>query len=413
MQGNARLVAAAMLKKIAIDELVLGMHLHGFDSAWVDHPFWRSRFTLKDPADLAAIRASTVRECWIDVAKGLDVAPPAPGAGAPAEPAAPPPTAAPAPREASAFDDELRRASALCKRSREAVIQMFGEVRMGRALDTSACAELVEDVTASVFRNPGALISLARLKRADDYTYMHSVAVCALMVALGRTLGMDEARCREAGLAGLVHDMGKALMPPEVLNKPGKLSADEFEIIKSHPLRGHELLSGAHGVAEEALDVVLHHHERIDGRGYPHGLAGDAITQIARMGAVCDVYDAITSNRPYKAGWDPAESIAQMAGWQGHFDRTIFAAFVKTVGIHPTGSVVRLASGRLAVVVEQNTAAPTTPVVKVFHSTKANLRLPPERVDLSRSGDRIVGREPRATWPTGQLDGLWAGDLLG
>jgi len=407
-------MAAAMLKKIAVDELVLGMHLHGFDAAWVDHPFWRTKFTLKDPADLAAIRGSAVRECWIDVSKGIDVAATTTAAAAPAAVAAPPATApSPAPVEAASFDDELRRASALCKRSREAVMQMFGEARMGRALDTAACAELVDDVSSSVFRNPGALISLARLKTVDDYTYMHSVAVCALMIALGRTMGMDEAQCRQAGLAGLIHDMGKAVIPLEILNKPGKLTPEEFEIVKSHPARGHELLSEARGVAEEALDVVLHHHERIDGKGYPHGLAGDAITSIARMGAVCDVYDAVTSNRPYKAGWDPAEAIAQMASWQGHFDRTVFAAFVKTVGIHPTGSIVRLASGRLAVVVEQHATAPTTPVVKVFYSTKANLRLPPERVDLARSGDRIVGREPRGAWPAAQLDGLWAGDILG
>lgn len=401
-----------MLKKIAVGELALGMHLHGFEAAWIDHPFWRTRFTLKDPADLAAIRASAVRECWIDIAKGADVASVAARAPVAPVPVAPP-EAAPPQRESSSFDDELRRASALCQRSRAAVVQMFGEARMGRALDVAASAELVEDVTESVFRNPGALISLARLKTADDYTYMHSVAVCALMVALGRTLGMGEAQCRQAGLAGLIHDLGKAVMPPEVLNKPDKLTPEEFAVMRTHPQRGHDLLAEARGVAEEALDVVLHHHERVDGTGYPHGLAGDAIARITRMGAVCDVYDAITSNRPYKAGWDPAESIARMASWEGHFDRTVFAAFVKTVGIYPTGSIVRLASGRLAVVVEQHAAAVTTPVVKVFYSTKANLRLPPERLDLARSADRIVGREPRAGWSEAQLDGLWAGDVLG
>ncbi|HEU0306334.1 MAG TPA: DUF3391 domain-containing protein, partial [Lysobacter sp.] len=175
-----------MLKKIAIDQLRLGMHLHGFDAAWIDHPFWRSRFTLKEAADLAAIRASGVRECWIDTAKGLDL--PAPADGRVAPPPAPAPAVAPPARpETTSFDDELRHASALCRRSREAVLRMFGQARMGRALDAAACAELVDDVTASVFRNPGALVSLARLKSADDYTYMHSVAVCALMVALGRT----------------------------------------------------------------------------------------------------------------------------------------------------------------------------------------------------------------------------------
>lgn len=308
---------------------------------------------------------------------------------------------------------ELKEAAAICQRGRAAVTAMFNEARMGRTVDAEGCLPLVEEVSGSVLRNPGALVSLARLKTRDDYSYMHSVAVCALMVALGRQIGMDEEACREAGLAGLLHDIGKALMPLDVLNKPGKLTDAEFDIMRGHPVRGFEMLKDGHGATEAALDVVLHHHERMDGTGYPHKLPGDKISHLARMGAVCDVYDAVTSNRPYKAGWDPAEAIAQMASWQGHFDRTVFAAFVKTVGIHPTGSIVRLASGRLAVVVEQNAGAPTTPVVKVFYSTKANLRLPPERVDLGRSGDRIVGREPRGAWPAAQLDGLWAGDLLG
>src|SRR5439155_18292257 len=141
---------------------------------------------------------------------------------------------------------------------------------LGRAIDAEHCIPLVHDITESVFRNPGALVSLARLKTQDDYTYMHSVAVCALMVALARQLGLDEARCRDAGLAGLLHDTGKALMPPEVLNKPGKLTDAEFAMMKLHPQRGHELLSEGRAVVGAALDVCLHHHEKFDGSGYPH-----------------------------------------------------------------------------------------------------------------------------------------------
>jgi len=162
-------------------------------------------------------------------------------------------------------------------------------------------------------RHPGALISLARLKTADDYTYMHSVAVWALMVALGRQMGLDEEELRTAGLAGLLHDLGKALMNQDVLNKPGKLTDEEFEHIKSHPHEGWKLLKEAGSVNEAVLDVCRHHHERTDGNGYPDRLAGEQFTRLARMGAICDVYDAITSNRPYKRGWDPAESILRMA----------------------------------------------------------------------------------------------------
>jgi HD-GYP domain-containing protein (c-di-GMP phosphodiesterase class II) len=270
---------------------------------------------------------------------------------------------------------------------------------------------LVDEIAGSVHRNPGALVSLARLKNKDDYTYLHSMAVCALMVALGRQIGMTEAECRAAGMAGLLHDIGKALVPLHVLNKPGKLTPAEYAVVQTHAERGHALLTAEPGAAgADALDVVLHHHEKLDGSGYPHGLAGEGISRLARMGAICDVYDAITSNRPYKAGWDPAESLARMASWNGHFDPALFAAFVQSLGIYPTGSRVRLESGRLAVVIEQNAGALLAPVVNVFYVIRTGLRLRPQRLDLSSPGctDRIVARDDGKCGDFGSLDELWA-----
>ncbi|HET6788173.1 MAG TPA: HD-GYP domain-containing protein, partial [Aquabacterium sp.] len=231
----------------------------------------------------------------------------------------------------------------------------------------------------------------------------------ALMVSLARQLDLGEDDTREAGLAGLVHDLGKALMPPEVLNKPGALTREEFTIMKGHPEAGHRMLVDGRGVGPIPLDVCLHHHEKINGKGYPHGLQGEEISLFARMGAVCDVYDAITSNRPYKAGWDPADSIQKMALWarEGHFDERIFQAFVKSVGIYPTGSLVKLRSGRLGVVVEQGQGSLLAPQVKVFYSTLSQESVPPELLDLSAVDDPIVSRESPATWGLSQLDDLW------
>jgi HD-GYP domain-containing protein (c-di-GMP phosphodiesterase class II) len=397
---------ADMLKKIPVSELRLGMHLHRLEASWIDHPFWRSRFTLTDAADLATLAASRARECWIDTALGLDVAA-SPPRSHPAVAVMPQPTEAPAPARSTGLRDDLEQAVALCRRSTAAVASMFNEARLGHALDAENCRPLVAEISESVYRNPGALVSLARLKSADEYSYMHSVAVCALMVSLGRTLGLSEAQCREAGLAGLLHDMGKSLMPLSILNKAGKLSDEEFAIIRTHPERGHALLLEGCGASDAVLDVCLHHHEKVDGSGYPQRLSGEAFTLVARMGSVCDVYDAITSNRPYKAGWDPAESIARMASWQGHFDPAVFSAFVRSLGIYPTGSLVRLASGRLAVVVEQNPKALTAPLVRVFFSTNAQMPIATERLDLARSTDRIVARESRAGWDAQRLEGLW------
>ncbi|MDP1899632.1 MAG: HD-GYP domain-containing protein [Rubrivivax sp.] len=401
-----------MSKKISISQVRLGMHLLKLEGAWIHHPFWKTRFVIDSPDDLRRLQGSGVAECWIDPALGLDVAPrpdATPTASLAMAEAGPTGPVAPAPPAACSLSAELKEAAAICRRGREAVEAMFGEARLGRAVDAESFLPLVQEISDSVARHGGALISLARLKTKDAYTYMHSVAVCALMVSLARQLGMDEAECRLAGAAGLMHDVGKALMPLEVLNKPGRLTEAEFAIIRSHPVRGHALLVQGKGATAETLDVVLHHHERFDGKGYPFGLSEDRLSRFARMGAVCDVYDAITSNRPYKAGWDPAESMTQMASWKGHFDPGILAAFVQSLGIYPVGSLVRLQSGRMAVVVEQNPGQLTAPQVKVFFSTQSQLHIAPELLDLSHSSctDRIVARGGADRDKYKHIDELW------
>jgi len=414
-----------MLKKIRVDQVRLGMHLHALEGAWMDHPFWKTRFVIRDEEQLRKLQDSVVREVWIDPDKGLDLAEDAPAAlparvaaaatqAAPAQPAAAAkPSSTPVPAPSRSFAEELRTASVLCNKGRAQMQRVFSEVRLGRAVDAEACLPLVQEISDSVIRNPGAIVSLLRLKTQDDYSYMHSVAVCALMVALGRELGFDQEQCRTAGTAGLLHDVGKALMPLDILNKPGKLTDAEFDVMRSHPVRGFELLQEAHGTSDEAMDVCLHHHERVDGAGYPHKLPVDRLSALVRMGSICDVYDAITSDRPYKNGWDPAESIGQMASWKGQFDPAIFATFVKSVGIYPTGSLVRLQSDRLAVVIEQNASALTSPVVRVFYSLKSQMPVALQRLDLSGgTSDRIVGRESPEKWKFGFLNELWAGDVV-
>ncbi|MET1077101.1 MAG: HD-GYP domain-containing protein [Pseudomonas sp.] len=402
-----------MLKRITLSELCQGMYIHEFCGSWMEHPFWKSKFLLDCDKDLQRIRDSGICELWIDTSRGLDLA-----SGESIEQVAAATEAlllaaeAPPPVRQTSLEDEVGRAVKLCNLSKAAVVAMFNDARMGQAIDTAHVQELVESISASVLRHPNALISLARLKHSDEYTYMHSVAVCALMIALARQLGLDEAQVREAGMAGLLHDIGKMTVPLEILNKPGSLTDQEFATMRGHPEAGTAILLASRQVSALVLDVCLHHHEKLDGSGYPHRLAGEQISLLARMGAVCDVYDAITSDRPYKKGWDPAESIRKMAEWsKSHFDEAVFQAFVKSLGIYPTGSLVRLQSGRLGVVLEQHGHSLLTPRVKVFFSATSKLPIPQEIIDLAKwvGRERIIGRESASVWGFRNLDELWSG----
>ncbi|OIR02534.1 cyclic di-GMP phosphodiesterase response regulator RpfG [mine drainage metagenome] len=393
-----------MLKVVSTEQVRLGMFIRELKGAWIDHPFWKTSFKLDDPSDLKKLQASVIKEVVIDTSKGLDVLKTKPSIVMPAVEV----LSVPKLVHTSAIEEHVR-AKKVIAASKQAVVSMFNDVRMGKAVSTESAMQCVDEISASVARNEGALISLLRLKSKDDYTYMHSVAVSALMVVLAKELGLSECEVKQAGLAGLLHDIGKAAIPIDYLNKPGALTDEEFAVVRLHPERGYELMMQANIADEAALEVCLHHHEKMNGEGYPHRLQGDEISLFAKMGAVCDVYDAITSTRAYKASWEPSQSLQRMAKWSDHFDDTVFKAFVKSVGIYPIGSMVKLKSGRLAVVIDQSQKSLLAPIVKVFFSIKSKSRIPIEILDLSKPGlqDVVVGYEDPALWGVHDVNTLW------
>lgn len=385
-----------MIKRIPVFELKLGMLVQELHGSWLKHPFWKTKFLLEDAEDLMLLKTCGIAEVSIDVDKSISEPGQLPRSEikpeARTQPAARPPKSSP---KGSLFrlQEEAARAQELCNQSKKAVADMFREARMGKAISMDTAHEVVDQITASVERHPRALITLARLKTADDYTYMHSVAVCAMMIALAKEIGMSARQIRLAGAAGLLHDVGKMAVPDLILNKPGSCTDSEFGIIKSHPVKGAEILALAGGVESEVIDVCLHHHEKIDGSGYPHGLKQEQISQLARMG--------------------PAEFIQRMAQWKGHFAADLLKAFIKATGIYPVGSLVRLSSQRLAVVIEQNEGQMLKPKVKAFFSLRSNLPIAQLVIDLSAPGidDRIESCEPFEKWSFPYLNDLWQSAL--
>lgn len=311
------------------------------------------------------------------------------------------------------LEEELIAAKKLYVQSKSAVVEMFNQARMGRAISVKQADELVDDINGSIARHPSAFISLVRLKGADEYTYMHSVAVCALMISVAHQLGLSAELIHQAGLAGLLHDVGKLAIPGAILNKPGKLTEHEFDVIRQHPQRGAHLLRTSVPMCEMVLDVCLHHHEKIDGSGYPDRLVGEQISLFSRMAAICDVYDAVTSDRPYNEAWGPAIAIQKMSEWKQHFDTSVFQAFVKSVGIYPVGSIVRLSSGDVGVVVEQSPNSLLTPKVKVFFSCALNAYITPTLIDVhdSDGGQKIIERVQAQQYGFKNTDALWRGAL--
>ena len=280
------------------------------------------------------------------------------------------------------LDEELSIAKALYSEALAYVKDFVDDVRRGTDIDYRRATPLVESFIESVFRNETAAVTLFKLRGFDEYTYTHSINVSILAVLLGKHLGLDKPELLTLGLAGLYHDVGKALLPASILNKPGALTESEFEAVKSHPHSGHRLLRKQPGIEPEVLRAVLEHHERHDGSGYPRGLTGDSIAPFSRIVAVVDVYDALTSKRVYKGAMIPAKALGMMFQWRGkQFAEEDIDRFIRCLGVFPVGSFVRLSGGEFGIVASANAQRPTKPEIKVVMDAHMRPQLP-RTIDL-------------------------------
>jgi HD-GYP domain-containing protein (c-di-GMP phosphodiesterase class II) len=400
-----------MLKKVDSSQLRVGMFIHDLDCGWMDHPFLRNRFAITSEDEIRKILASGIRSVTIDCTRGQDVAdaPTVAEAAAVMEAEVAAIAAKPVPPLRTTLAEEFDRATVIRRQAAGLVKTVMQDARLGKAVELDQVSPVVENITASILRNASALLGLSVIKNKDDYTFLHSVSVCTLLVAFCRSRGMDAGTTYQAGIGGLLHDTGKALVPDHILNKPGRLTDEEFEVVRRHPKDGYDILRRSAGIGAIPLDITLHHHERRDGTGYPDGQGEQDTSELAQMAAIVDVYDAITADRCYHKGMPAAEALRKMYEWSKfHFSPALTQEFMRCVGIYPVGTLVLLESGRLGVVVEPHETSLLTPKVNVFYSTKSQTYIKPETVDLARGlgfggGDRIVRHEAPEKW---QVDPL-------
>lgn len=395
-----------MIKRVPSSELKVGMYIHDLGADWSQHPFMRSAFPLKSDKEIQTIVECGIHEVYIDTERGMDV-PDAPTqeevqSALQAEMMAMAEDLRPTVLRVS-LAEEMGKAKAIKSQAANLVRSVMQDARLGKAVTMEAVEPVVAGITESILRNSGALIGLMHIKNKDDYTFLHSVSVCTFMVAFCRSVGLDAETTRQAGLGGLLHDTGKALVPDAVLNKPGRLTDEEFDIIRKHPRDGYEILLKTPGIGQIPLDITLHHHERVDGSGYPDKLGGDHISTLAKMAAVVDVYDAITADRCYHKGMPPTDALRKLFEWsKHHFDPALVKAFMRCIGIYPVGTLVLLESNRLGIVTEHNEESLLQPKVKVIYDIKKGY-LPPTEVDLAKpmgkgGADKIISHESPQKW---------------
>lgn len=409
----------AELRKIAAAELVIGLYVSELDRPWLESPFLFQGFRIESEADLAQLR-ECCEHVYVDPERSEPDALTRTAAPTAAEPREGPVSSAagtarrrreidslfgdepyPSPIR---FRHELGQAARVRHRVRSVVDQLLGRVREGGSVDVAQARDVVGHLVRAITRNTTASLWLSNLKSRDEYTAIHCMNVCVMSLAFGRFLGLEQGELETLGLGALLHDIGKMRTPDAILNKAGPLTRAEFEIMRRHPVDGYEAMRRAGDVPAGALEIIRSHHERLSGRGYPDGLAGEDIPLTVRVVAIADVYDAITSHRVYGDA-EPADQAVRIIyrGAAEEFGRELVQAFIRCIGVYPVGSLVELDSGALGVVISSSPESRLRPVLLMVRTPEGEdyaKRLVLNLAALDRDGRgeqlsvrRVVGGE--------------------
>ncbi len=384
------------VKRIKAEELQVGMYITEVSDAWAADSHLRAEGLVTRAETVTRIQGLGVAYLYIDTDKGADC-----------------PGSVPIGNIARLYERELtklqreahsdgqanvefRAAKKEAVKIRSRALSMVGDimkdVKMGNRLDVAAIDELAHEVVESLAGNQNALATMMRLRHKDQYLLEHSFSVAVLMGMLTRSQGYPSDAMQPLVLGALLHDIGKIRVPPEILNKPGRLTPDEWEEMKRHVDYGMATLADTPGISDTVKIICTQHHERLDGTGYPFKLAAPDISLAGRMGAVVDVYDAITADRVYHQGMAPTIALRKMLEWSGdHLDRDLVYQLIRCISIYPPGSLVLLQTGQVALVREINALKQNLPVIELVYDPDLHRRLTSDLIDLATADPEQYG----------------------
>lgn len=350
--------------KVYVDDLAIGMYVSRLDRPWIDTPFTFQGFRIQTTDEISELQ----QECefvFIDKEKSVlkDIrsefaltietttspAPEFPVCALPTDPE---------------FKNHMKHALRVHSIAKKYIDKIMSEIQRGKDIDIKEAKSLVSSLTKNIMESPMALIWLTQLKNRDEYTANHSLNVCILALFFGRSLGLNTQQLNELGIGALLHDVGKLRVPLEILNKPERLTDDEFEVMKNHTLFGYDLLKNKEELSQDALVIVKQHHERVDGHGYPYGLENQSIGLYSKIVKIVDVYDAVTSKRPYQDEVSPYHALNCIySDRNGAFDEELVQQFLKHMGIYPVGCTIELNTGEVGIVTSINEKRHLTPTL--------------------------------------------------
>jgi putative nucleotidyltransferase with HDIG domain len=385
-----------MIRKVKTDDLKIGVFIHDFNCESRQDTLFIDQTLVRNQKLIDIIGSWGIEEVYIDTEKGIDVADSKPLRDTRNKTdKAINPTGQEdyVTLEQLPFKEEIRGAAAVRSEAADIIQQSLQRASKGESPEVGPTYALASKMQESIKRNKDALVLLTRIRRKDEYTLYHSISVSSLVLDMCHFCHIPDKKALDLGVGALFHDIGKALVPRTILNKAGKLTEDEARQMRKHAEYSADLLRNAEGLPLEAYDISLHHHERYNGKGYPHGLKGDQISFGAQLTSVCDIFDAITSARSYRAGIGAVAGLKKVYELGGNFfPEKITHDFIRCIGVYPVGSCVKLQNGLVGLVVS-STDSMLQPVVKVIFDNKKKKKVEPYRVDLSKTSGAIESYE--------------------